>query len=77
MLARGDTKVGGRFYETRCGPSRRGARNASAVVTTFDRQPEKTFSTVSARSGHLKRHVIGRIDRALVPPFNPDEGEVQ
>ena len=30
-----------------------------------------------ARSGHLKRHVIGRIDRALVRPFNPDEGELQ
>jgi hypothetical protein len=28
-------------------------------------------------SGHLKRHAIGRIDRALVRPFNPDGGEVQ
>jgi hypothetical protein len=52
MLARGDTKVRGRFYEKRCGPSRRGARNASAVLKNFARQPEETFSTLSAKSGH-------------------------
>jgi len=52
MLAGGDTKVRGRFYEKRCGPSRRGARNASAVLKNFARQPEETFSTVSAQSGH-------------------------
>jgi hypothetical protein len=32
MLARSDTKVRGRFCERRCGPSRRGERNASAVL---------------------------------------------
>ena len=52
MLARGDAKVRGRFCERCCGPSRRGPRNASAVLKNFARQPEKTFSTVSAQSGH-------------------------
>jgi hypothetical protein len=55
MLARSDTKVRGRFCERRCGPSRRGERNASAVLTNFVRQPEKTFSTVSANCGHSRR----------------------
>jgi len=32
MLARGDTKVRGRFCERRCGFSRRGKRNGSAVL---------------------------------------------
>jgi hypothetical protein len=51
MLARGDTKIRRRFCERRCGPSHRGERNASAVLKNFVRQPEKTFSTVSANSG--------------------------
>src|SRR5258706_13526026 len=50
MLAKGDTKVRGRFCERRCGPSRRGERNASAVLKNFVRLPEKTFSTVSAQT---------------------------
>jgi hypothetical protein len=54
MLARGDTKVLGRFCERCCGPSRRGVRNASAVLKNFARQPEKTFSTVSAKNRHRK-----------------------
>jgi hypothetical protein len=52
MLARGDTKVRGRFCERRCDPSRRGERNASAVLKNFIRQPKRTFSTVSSVSGH-------------------------
>ena len=48
--ARADTKVRGRFCVKRCGPSHRHVRNASAVLKNFVRQPEKTFSTVSARS---------------------------
>ena len=35
----------------RRGPSRRRVRTASAVLTNLVRQPEKTFSTVSANSG--------------------------
>src|SRR6267142_3639850 len=35
----------------RRGPSRRGVRTASAVLKNLVRQPEKTFSTVSANSG--------------------------
>jgi hypothetical protein len=54
MLARGDTKVRGRSCERRCGPSRRGARNASAALKNFVRQQEKTFSTLSANCGHSK-----------------------
>jgi hypothetical protein len=34
------------------GPSRRRVRTASAVLKNFVRQPEKTFSTVSALFGH-------------------------
>src|SRR6266478_2515885 len=52
MLARPDTKVRGRFCVKRCGPSRRRVRTVSAVLKNFVRQPEKTFSTVSARNGH-------------------------
>jgi hypothetical protein len=51
MLARPDTEARGRFCEKRCGPSRRRARTASAVLKNFVRQPEKTFSTVSANNG--------------------------
>ena len=50
MLAKGDTKVRGRFCERRCGPSRRGERSASSVLKNFVHLPEKTFSTVSALS---------------------------
>jgi hypothetical protein len=52
MLARPDTKVRGRFCVKRCGPSRRRVRTVSAVLKNFVRQPEKTFSTVSAMNGH-------------------------
>jgi hypothetical protein len=41
---RGNTKVRGGFCVRRCDPSRRGERNASAILKTFVRQPEKTFS---------------------------------
>jgi hypothetical protein len=56
MLARPDTKVRGRFCVKRCGPSRRRVRAASAVLKNFVRQPEKTFSTVSAMSGSERTH---------------------
>jgi hypothetical protein len=49
MLAPPDTKVRGRFCVKRCGPSHRRLRTASAVLKNFVHQPEKTFSTVSAR----------------------------
>src|SRR6476646_9380707 len=52
MLARPDTKVRGRFCVKRCGPSHRRLRTASAVLKNFVRQPEKTFSTVSAQTRH-------------------------
>src|SRR5712664_4146121 len=54
MLARLDTKVRGRFCVKRCGPSRRGVRTASAVLKNFVRQPEKTFSTVSVKTGKAR-----------------------
>src|SRR5258706_10430051 len=54
MLARPDTKVRGRFCVKRCGPSRRRVRTASAVLKNFVRQPEKTFSTVSALFGRKR-----------------------
>jgi len=46
------TKVRGRFWVKRCGPSRRHARGASAVLENFVRQAKKTFSTLSALNGH-------------------------
>jgi hypothetical protein len=54
MLARPDTKVRGRFCVKRCDPSHRRLRTASAVLKNFVRQPEKTFSTVSARNGYAE-----------------------
>jgi hypothetical protein len=50
MLCCADTKVRGRFSETRCGPSRRCARNASGALENFACYPQKTFSTSSAQS---------------------------
>ncbi len=50
-LLSADTKVGGRFWVKRCGPSRRRVRNASAVLRNFVRLPKRTFSTLSARTG--------------------------
>jgi hypothetical protein len=44
-------KVHGRFCVRRCGPSRRRARNASAILKNFVSQPKKTFATQSARNG--------------------------
>ena len=54
MPSRADTKTGGRFCMKRCGPSRRRMRNASAALKNFVRQPKKTFSTPSARTGPTK-----------------------
>src|SRR5229473_5455835 len=81
MLARPDTKVRSRFCVKRCGPSRRRVRTASAVLKNFVRQPEKTFATISAQSGHAvmselsplceqKRTCIIRrqSQRGLIPP---------
>src|SRR5260370_23876996 len=67
MLARGDTKVRGRFFERCVVPSRRGVRNASAVLKKFARQPEKTFSTVSATSCHSITAHCGRRRAAPAP----------
>jgi len=50
MLCSADTKVRGRFSETRCGPSRRCARNASGALKNFACYPQKTFSTASTQS---------------------------
>ena len=41
------TKVRGRFWMKRYGPSRRRAQNASAVLKIFVRHPKKTFATLS------------------------------
>jgi hypothetical protein len=48
---RADTKVCDRFCVNRCGPSRCRARDAPAVLKNFLSEPEKTFSTVSVKSG--------------------------
>jgi len=46
------TKVRGRFWKNRYGPSRRRAQNASAALKNFVRHPKKTFSTLSALLRH-------------------------
>src|SRR5271167_46313 len=46
-----DAKVCGRFSEMPRGPSHRCARNASAALENFVPDPQKTFSTVSVKSG--------------------------
>src|SRR6267154_174428 len=51
-LSSAGTKVRGRFSLKRCGPSRRRVRNVSAVQKEFVRQPQETFSTLSATSGY-------------------------
>ena len=48
-------------------PSPRGVRNASAVPKKFARQPEKTFSTVSATSCHSITAHCGRRRAAPAP----------
>jgi hypothetical protein len=62
-----DTKVRGRFWTKRYGPSDRRVPNASVVLKNFVRQPQKTFSTLSAHScpGRVRRHV--RSWRKLTP----------
>ena len=45
------TEVRDRFWMKRYGPSRRRALDASAALRIFVRHPEKTFATISARSG--------------------------
>src|ERR1700687_3650743 len=47
------TNVHDRFCVNRRGPSRRHLRDAPAVLKTFIRRPEKTFSTVSVKSRSL------------------------
>jgi hypothetical protein len=53
MLARADTQVRGRFCGHRFGPSYRSEQTASAALKNFVRQPQKTFSTVSAQSRYF------------------------
>jgi hypothetical protein len=48
------TKIRGRFWTNRYGPSRRRAQNASAALKNFVCHPKKTFSTLSAPNGHRK-----------------------
>src|SRR5713101_5717953 len=52
------TKVRGRFWVKRYGPSRRRARNASAAFRIFDPHPKKTFATVSANTRHCTLGLI-------------------
>src|SRR4029077_20797833 len=56
MLCSAARKVRGRFSDTRCGPSRRCARNASEPLENFACYPQKTFSTASVKAG-LRRSV--------------------
>src|SRR6476646_3455662 len=49
------TKVRGRSWVKRCGPSRRRARSVSAVFKIFVLHPKKTFATISANSGRSWR----------------------
>jgi hypothetical protein len=42
-LCKTNTKVRGRFCVNRCGPSRRGVQNASAVLKKFGPSAEKDF----------------------------------
>jgi hypothetical protein len=63
MPCSADTKVRGLFWVNQCGPSRRPARNASAALKIFAVQPKKTFSTLSAQSGHsMKRRSLRSFD---------------
>jgi len=62
MLCSANTKVRGRFSKIRCGPSRRGARNASAALENFVCYPQKTFSrapfarrNIARQAWHLSR----------------------
>ena len=55
MLCGADTKVRGRFSETRYGPSRRCPRNASGALENFTCCPQKTFSTASVKTGSRRR----------------------
>jgi hypothetical protein len=48
------TKVRGRFWTNRYGPSRRRAQSVSAALKNFVPHPKKTFSTLSAHSGRGK-----------------------
>src|ERR1700757_247955 len=61
MLCSADTKVRGRFSETRCGPSRRRAQNASAALENFVGCPQKPLSTASThcRSPLAEHRCIG------------------
>src|SRR5262249_850631 len=52
-LSRIRTKLCGRSFVIRRGPSHRRARNAPAVLKKFFHPPEKPFSTVSAISRSL------------------------
>jgi hypothetical protein len=58
MLCSADTNARGRLSETRCGPSRRCARNASGALANFACYPQKTFSTASpiVDTVSLQRH---------------------
>src|SRR5271155_1284799 len=42
------------FCANRCGPSRRGVSDAPAGLKNFAHELEATFSTISARNGHVE-----------------------
>jgi hypothetical protein len=50
----------------RCGPSRREARDASAVLKSFVHHPKKTFATKSAMNRH-------RTFEMKTPPIDASE----
>jgi len=76
MLCSADTKVRGRFSETRWGPSRRRARNASGALENFACYPQKTFSTASVK---LRVRVSGakRKSNKSSRSFEGPEGDIR
>ena len=59
------TKVRGRFWMNRYGPSRRRAKSASAALEIFAPHPKKTFATVSGAKRTWRRG-------AVTSPFDPE-----
>src|SRR5258706_16001235 len=58
----------------RRGPSRRRVRTASAVLKNLVRQPEKTFSTVSANSGLILAPIADAGRQRRRPKHSPQTG---
>jgi hypothetical protein len=65
-LCRAGTKLCVRICVNRCGPSRCRTRDAPGGLRNFVRQPQETFSTVSAQSGRsTHRRNLRNIARSL------------